>query len=77
MKEAHGLLAFIDQGIEYKSWEVMLQLYKTLVKLHMDHYIHPPVSTPEEVCGSNTESSEEIHQDVALEQAARGDGRCG
>eukprot|EP00061_Rhincodon_typus_P013879 g40518.t1 len=30
-KEAFSMLAFIVQGIEYRSWSVMLQLYKSLV----------------------------------------------
>ena len=29
VKKAYGMLAFIGRGIEYKSWQIMLQLYKT------------------------------------------------
>eukprot|EP00061_Rhincodon_typus_P013614 g40098.t1 len=37
VKKADGMLAFIGQGIEYKSQKVMLQLYKTLVRLHSEY----------------------------------------
>eukprot|EP00061_Rhincodon_typus_P016807 g45209.t1 len=30
VKKAFGTLAFISQGTEYRSWEVMLQLYRML-----------------------------------------------
>eukprot|EP00061_Rhincodon_typus_P013300 g39589.t1 len=30
VKKEFGTLAFISQGIEYRCWEVMLQLYRTL-----------------------------------------------
>jgi len=39
IKKAYGMLAFISQGIEYKSWEIMLQLYKTLVRLHLEYCV--------------------------------------
>eukprot|EP00061_Rhincodon_typus_P004050 g21630.t1 len=32
VKKAFGMLAFIGWCIEYRSWEVMLQLYETLVR---------------------------------------------
>ena len=31
--------AFIGQGIEYKNWQVMLQLYRTLVRLHLEYCV--------------------------------------
>lgn len=34
-KKAFGMLAFISQGIGYRSWEVMLQKYRTLVRPHL------------------------------------------
>eukprot|EP00061_Rhincodon_typus_P018742 g48044.t1 len=34
-----GMLAFIRWGIEYKSQDVMLQLYKTLVRPHLEYSI--------------------------------------
>ena len=30
VKKAYGMLAFIGRGIEFKNWQVMLQLYITL-----------------------------------------------
>ena len=39
IKKAHGMLAFISQGIEYRSWEIMLQRYKTLVRLHLEYCV--------------------------------------
>ena len=33
------MLAFIGQGIEYKSWEMMWQLYKTLVRPHLEYCV--------------------------------------
>jgi len=37
VKKAYGVLAFISRGIEFKSCEVMLQLYKTLVRPHLEY----------------------------------------
>ena len=39
MKKAFGMLAFISQGIEYSSWEVMLQLSRTLVRPHLEYCV--------------------------------------
>ncbi|XP_059831389.1 uncharacterized protein LOC132397106 [Hypanus sabinus] len=39
VKKAYGLLAFISRGIEFKSREVMMQLYKTLVRPHLEYYV--------------------------------------
>eukprot|EP00061_Rhincodon_typus_P007698 g29660.t1 len=39
VKKAYGMLAFVGQGIEYKNQDVMLQLYKTLFKLHLEYCI--------------------------------------
>lgn len=35
-----GRLAFIVQGPDYMSWDVMSQLYKMLVRLHLDYCGH-------------------------------------
>ena len=32
-------IKIISRGIEYKSWEIMLQLYKTLVRLHLEYCV--------------------------------------
>jgi len=48
VKKAYEMLAFIGRGIEFKNWQVMLQLYRTLVKpphpsgsvaTRIEHYI--------------------------------------
>lgn len=36
-KVVFGKLATISQGTEYKSWDVMLQLYRTSVRPHLDY----------------------------------------
>ena len=40
IKKAYDMLAFNSQGIQYKSWKIMLQLYKTLVRLYLEHCVH-------------------------------------
>ena len=37
VKKAYGVLAFINRGIEIRSREIMLQLYKTLVRPHLEY----------------------------------------
>ena len=39
VKKAYGVLAFIGRGIEFRSREVMLQLYKTLVRPHLEYCV--------------------------------------
>ncbi|PLS49478.1 hypothetical protein CYV29_15670, partial [Carnobacterium maltaromaticum] len=39
VKKAYGMLSFIGRGIEYKSWQVMLQLYRTLVRPHLEYCV--------------------------------------
>ncbi|WP_221627760.1 reverse transcriptase domain-containing protein, partial [Proteus mirabilis] len=39
VKKAYGVLAFIGRGIEFRSPEVMLQLYKTLVRPHLEYCV--------------------------------------
>ena len=39
VKKAYGMLAFIGRGIEFKNWQVMLQLYRTLVRLHLEYSV--------------------------------------
>ena len=34
VKKAKGMLPFISKGLEYRDADVMLQLYKTLVRAH-------------------------------------------
>ena len=36
VKKAYGMLAFIGRGIEFTNWQVMLQLYRTLVRPHLE-----------------------------------------
>ena len=33
------MLGFIGQNIEYRSWDVLLKLYKTLVRLHFEYFV--------------------------------------
>jgi len=40
VKKAYRVLAFINMGIEFKSREVMLQLYKLLVRPHLEYCVH-------------------------------------
>ena len=39
VRKANGMLAFIGRGIEYKSCHLMLQLYRTLVRLHLEYCV--------------------------------------
>eukprot|EP00061_Rhincodon_typus_P011839 g37154.t1 len=37
VKKAYSILAFIGRGIEYKDRHIMLQLYRTLVRPHLEY----------------------------------------
>lgn len=37
VKKANGMLAFIAKGMEYKNREVLLQLYRVLVRPHLEY----------------------------------------
>ena len=39
IKKANGMLAFIAKGMEYKSREVLLQLYKVLVRPQLEYWV--------------------------------------
>eukprot|EP00061_Rhincodon_typus_P001239 g14145.t1 len=39
VKKTYGVLSFIVRGIEFKNREVMLQLYKTLVRQHLEYCV--------------------------------------
>ena len=39
VKKAYGTLAFINRGIDYKSREVMLELYRTLVRPQLEYCV--------------------------------------
>ena len=39
VKKAYGMLAFISRGIEFKNWQVMLTLYRTLVRPHLEYSV--------------------------------------
>ena len=39
VKKAFGMLGFIGQNIEYRSWNVLLKFYKTLVRLHLEYCV--------------------------------------
>ena len=39
VKKAFGMLGFICQNIEYRSWDVLFKLYKTLVRPHLEYCV--------------------------------------
>jgi len=39
VKKADGTLAFINRGIDYKSREIMLELYRTLVRPQLEYCV--------------------------------------
>ena len=39
VKKAYGMLAFIGWGVECRNWKIMLQLYKTLVRPHLEYCV--------------------------------------
>ena len=39
VKKAYGVLAFINRGLEFKNRGVMLQLYRTLVRPHLEYCV--------------------------------------
>ena len=39
VKKAFSMLGFIGQNIEYRSWDVLLKLYKTLVRPHLEYCV--------------------------------------
>ena len=39
VKKAYDMLAFIGRGTEFKNWKVMLQLYRTLVRPHLEYSV--------------------------------------
>ena len=39
VKKAYGTLVFINQGIDYKSREVMMELYRTLVRSQLGYCV--------------------------------------
>ena len=39
VKKAFGMLGYIGQNIEYRSWDVLLKLYKTLVRPHLEYCV--------------------------------------
>ena len=39
VKKAFSMLGFIGQNTEYRSWDVLLKLYKTLVRPHLEYCV--------------------------------------
>ena len=39
VKKAFGILGFIGQNIEYRSWDVLLKLSKTLVRPNLEYCV--------------------------------------
>eukprot|EP00061_Rhincodon_typus_P017520 g46242.t1 len=42
VKKAYGMLAFASRNIEYRSWDILLQLYKTLLVFVYPGRLFPP-----------------------------------
>ena len=43
VKKAFGMLIFIGENIEYRSWDVSLKLYNTLLKPHLKYSSGHPI----------------------------------
>ena len=39
VKMAFGMVGFIGQNIECRSWDVLLKLYKTLLRSHLEYCV--------------------------------------
>ena len=39
VRKANGMLAFIARGVEYWSKDILLQLYKALVRPHLEYCV--------------------------------------
>ena len=39
VKKAFGMLGFMGQNIEYRSWDILLKLYKTLVRPYLEYCV--------------------------------------
>ena len=66
-KKANGMLAFIGRGIEFKNWQVMLQLYRTLVRPHLEYSVQfwSPHYQKDVEALERKDWTEKIYQDVA------------
>ena len=65
VKKAYGILAFINRGIEFRNREIMLQLYRTLVRPPPGVLCPVLVASLQKGCGSHRKGAEEIYKDVA------------
>ena len=60
IKKANGILSFIARGMEFKNSEIMVQLYKVLVRLHLEYCV-ALVSLLEKGYTGTGGGAEEIH----------------
>ena len=40
VKKAFGMPAFIGKDIEYKHWNIVMQLHNSLMKPHLENCVH-------------------------------------
>ena len=60
------MLAFIGRSIEFKNWQVMLQLYRTLVRPHLEYRVQIGAPHYQKDVEALERVTEKIYQDVAL-----------
>lgn len=63
VKEVYGMHAFIGWDQEYKSWDIMLQLYKILIGRTWGILCNL-VNKLQEGCTATGENVEKIHQHI-------------
>ena len=61
IKKANRVLPFIARGMEFKTMEVMLQLYNVLVRPHLEYCVQFWSPLPEKGHTGAGGSAEEIH----------------
>jgi len=58
VEKAYGMLAFIRRGVEHWNCKIMLQLYKTLVRLHLEYCVQFRSSH----CQNDVDALERMHK---------------
>ena len=62
VKKANGMLAFIAKGFDYRSREVLLQLYRVLVRPHLEYCVQFWSPNLRKGHSCNRGGSEKVHQ---------------